>query len=101
FAARRVSTYSGGQRRRLDIALGIVHEPAVLFLDEPTTGLDPQSRANLWDHIRAPSDAGPRVPPHPRPRGPPAAGPPRPNHEHPAPGPPRRRPRRARAQARA
>jgi ABC-2 type transport system ATP-binding protein len=61
FADRRVSTYSGGQRRRLDIALGIVHEPAVLFLDEPTTGLDPQSRANLWDHIRALRDGGTTV----------------------------------------
>jgi ABC-2 type transport system ATP-binding protein len=61
FADRRVSTYSGGQRRRLDIALGLVHEPAVLFLDEPTTGLDPQSRANLWEHIRALRDGGTTV----------------------------------------
>ncbi len=61
FADRRVSTYSGGQRRRLDIALGIVHEPSVIFLDEPTTGLDPQSRANLWDHIRALSERGTTV----------------------------------------
>jgi ABC-2 type transport system ATP-binding protein len=61
FADRRVSTYSGGQRRRLDIALGIVHEPLVLFLDEPTTGLDPQSRANLWDHIRALRERGTTV----------------------------------------
>ena len=61
FADRRVKTYSGGQRRRLDIALGLVHEPAVLFLDEPTTGLDPQSRANLWDHIRALRDSGTTV----------------------------------------
>jgi ABC-2 type transport system ATP-binding protein len=61
FADRKVSTYSGGQRRRLDIALGLVHEPAVLFLDEPTTGLDPQSRANLWDHIRALRDGGTTV----------------------------------------
>jgi ABC-2 type transport system ATP-binding protein len=61
FADRRVSTYSGGQRRRLDIALGIVHEPSVLFLDEPTTGLDPQSRANLWDHIRALRERGTTV----------------------------------------
>jgi ABC-2 type transport system ATP-binding protein len=51
FADRKVITYSGGQRRRLDIALGIVHSPEVLFLDEPTTGLDPQNRANLWEHI--------------------------------------------------
>ena len=61
FADRRVSTYSGGQRRRLDVALGIVHEPALLFLDEPTTGLDPQSRANLWDDIRALRDHGTTV----------------------------------------
>ena len=53
FADRRVVTYSGGQRRRLDVALGIVHDPAVLFLDEPSTGLDPQNRANLWEHIAA------------------------------------------------
>ena len=58
FADRRVKTYSGGQRRRLDVALGIVHEPAVLFLDEPTTGLDPQNRANLWDHLRALRERG-------------------------------------------
>ncbi|MEW2017520.1 ATP-binding cassette domain-containing protein [Rhodococcus sp. NPDC076796] len=50
-AGRTVSTLSGGQRRRLDIALGLVHRPPLLFLDEPTTGMDPQSRANLWDHI--------------------------------------------------
>ena len=56
-----MSTYSGGQRRRLDIALGIVHDPSVLFLDEPTTGLDPQSRANLWDHIRALRERGTTV----------------------------------------
>lgn len=50
--SRKVSTLSGGQRRRLDIALGIVHRPPVIFLDEPTTGMDPQSRANLWTHIQ-------------------------------------------------
>ncbi|HMQ31041.1 MAG TPA: ATP-binding cassette domain-containing protein [Chloroflexaceae bacterium] len=50
-AKRAAGTLSGGQRRRLDIALGLVHRPELLFLDEPSTGLDPQSRANLWRHI--------------------------------------------------
>ena len=49
---RPVKTLSGGQRRRLEIALGLVHQPPLVFLDEPTTGLDPQSRSNLWGHIR-------------------------------------------------
>jgi ABC-2 type transport system ATP-binding protein len=52
FADRKVATYSGGQKRRLDIAAGIMHRPDILFLDEPTTGLDPQNRANLWEQIR-------------------------------------------------
>lgn len=50
--ARKCKTLSGGQKRRLDIAMGLVHEPGLVFLDEPSTGLDPQSRANLWDHIK-------------------------------------------------
>nr|MDT0658207.1 ATP-binding cassette domain-containing protein [Micromonospora sp. DSM 115978] len=49
---RPVSSLSGGQRRRLDIALGLVHDPRIVFLDEPTAGLDPQSRNNLWEHTR-------------------------------------------------
>ena len=49
---RLIKTLSGGQRRRLDIALGLMHDPKLVFLDEPSTGLDPHSRANLWTHIR-------------------------------------------------
>ncbi|MFE9095266.1 ABC transporter ATP-binding protein [Streptomyces sp. NPDC007264] len=49
---RKTSALSGGQRRRLDIAMGLTHRPRVLFLDEPTTGLDPGSRADLWDLVR-------------------------------------------------
>ncbi|TMD00983.1 MAG: ATP-binding cassette domain-containing protein [Chloroflexi bacterium] len=51
-ADRKGGTYSGGQRRRLDLGLGLVHRPQLLFLDEPTTGLDPQSRARLWAESR-------------------------------------------------
>ncbi|MFH9071536.1 ABC transporter ATP-binding protein [Streptomyces alboflavus] len=49
---RKCAALSGGQRRRLDIAMGLMHRPAVLFLDEPTTGLDPGARADLWDLVR-------------------------------------------------
>lgn len=57
-ADRVVRTYSGGQRRRLEIALGMINRPEVLFLDEPTTGLDPQNRANLWEQIRKLKEGG-------------------------------------------
>jgi ABC-2 type transport system ATP-binding protein len=58
FAGRLVRTYSGGQRRRLDIAMGMMHRPRLLFLDEPTTGLDPQSRVRIWDEVRRLRDEG-------------------------------------------
>jgi ABC-2 type transport system ATP-binding protein len=60
-ADRSISTYSGGMKRRLDVGLGIVHTPAVLFLDEPTTGLDPQARARMWDEIRRLRELGTTV----------------------------------------
>jgi len=57
-ADRNVSTYSGGMRRKLDIAMSLIGSPSVIFLDEPTTGLDPQSRLALWDTIQTLSDSG-------------------------------------------
>jgi ABC-2 type transport system ATP-binding protein len=58
---RTCGTYSGGMRRRLNIGIGMVHRPALLFLDEPTTGLDPQARARLWEEIRKLRDTGTTV----------------------------------------
>src|SRR4051812_14095037 len=60
-ADRPIETYSGGMRRRLDVGLGIVHRPVVLFLDEPTTGLDPQARARMWDEVRRLREGGTTV----------------------------------------
>jgi len=57
-ADRVVKGYSGGMKRRLDLGLALVHGPRLLFLDEPTTGLDPQSRAALWDEVRRLADDG-------------------------------------------
>ncbi|MGH7723194.1 MAG: ATP-binding cassette domain-containing protein [Candidatus Dormibacteria bacterium] len=58
---RRVMTYSGGMRRRLDIAMSLIGNPAVLFFDEPTTGLDPEARLDMWARIRALAQAGTTV----------------------------------------
>ena len=58
FADRTIGTYSGGQRRRLDVALGVIHSPQVVFLDEPTVGLDPPSRARMWQEVRRLRDQG-------------------------------------------
>jgi len=60
-ADRRVATYSGGMRRRLDIAMSLMGEPSVIFLDEPTTGLDPQSRLSMWDIVKDMSNSGTTV----------------------------------------
>jgi ABC-2 type transport system ATP-binding protein len=58
---RRVGTYSGGMRRRLDIAMGLIGNPPVIFLDEPTTGLDPQARLEVWQSVRALAHGGTTV----------------------------------------
>ena len=60
-ADRRIKGYSGGMRRRLDLASALVHDPEVLFLDEPTTGLDPASRLTVWDEVRRINDRGTTV----------------------------------------
>lgn len=60
-ADRRVSTYSGGMRRRLDIALSLVGKPQLIFLDEPTTGLDPESRIEVWKIVKEMADSGTTV----------------------------------------
>ncbi|MPM59711.1 Vitamin B12 import ATP-binding protein BtuD [bioreactor metagenome] len=60
-ADRRVSAYSGGMRRRLDIAMSLIGEPQLIFLDEPTTGLDPEARIEVWKTVRELSDHGTTV----------------------------------------
>jgi len=60
-AARKVSTYSGGMRRRLDIAMSLIGNPKVIFLDEPTTGLDPQARIEVWDTVKELAENGTTV----------------------------------------
>lgn len=58
FKDKRVSTYSGGMRRKLDIAMSLVHKPSIIFLDEPTTGLDPQSRRAMWNIVKSLKESG-------------------------------------------
>jgi ABC-2 type transport system ATP-binding protein len=60
-ADRRIKSYSGGMKRRLDLASALVHEPDVLFLDEPTTGLDPATRVTVWDEVRRINERGTTV----------------------------------------
>ena len=60
-ADRRIKSYSGGMKRRLDLASALVHEPEVLFLDEPTTGLDPASRVTVWEEVRRINERGTTV----------------------------------------
>jgi ABC-2 type transport system ATP-binding protein len=60
-AARKVSTYSGGMRRRLDIAMSLIGDPPVIFLDEPTTGLDPQARIEVWNSVKELAEHGTTV----------------------------------------
>ena len=60
-AGKRVATYSGGMRRRLDIAMSLIGDPPIIFLDEPTTGLDPQSRIEVWKTVKALAEAGTTV----------------------------------------
>ncbi len=60
-AGRKVSTYSGGMRRRLDIAMSLIGNPPVIFLDEPTTGLDPQARIEVWQAVKELAEAGTTV----------------------------------------
>ena len=60
-AGRRVSTYSGGMRRRLDIAMSLIGSPRIIFLDEPTTGLDPEGRIEVWQAIQNLADSGTTV----------------------------------------
>ena len=95
-ADRKVGGYSGGMKRRLDLALALLHEPSVLFLDEPTTGLDPQSRSALWGEVERLSQRGGRdgLPDDPVPRGGGRARRPRRDHRPEAGSSPReRRPR--------
>ncbi len=68
---RPIGTYSGGMKRRLDLVAALVHNPEILFLDEPTTGLDPVSRASVWDEVRRLNDAvgDDHLPHHPVSRG--------------------------------